>query len=310
MGIILIFIDGFGLSEPVITNPYFFAATPFLDNYLEGHHFYASSMPLFSNSVTAKAVDAQLGVEGIPQSATGQTAIWTGVNAQKRLGYHLHGLPNPQLKSIIIEHNIYRRLKALGKSVIFANAYRPSFFSSNDSYVSVSTFAAVSAGLRLCTVDDLKMGTAVYQDITNKALQRTVEDVPLVSPTAAGKNLGKISLRFDLTVFEFFQTDIVGHKRDFIKALEIWTILDKFFEGLLTTIDLAENLVIIISDHGNMEDLSHSRHTSNLVPLLGIGYRHQALRGISNISQITPLIEEMHRRNDFNEIKGNLSASC
>jgi len=86
--------------------------------------------------------------------------------------------------------------------------------------------------------------------------------------------------------------------------------LDKFFEGLLTTIDLTENLVIIISDHGNMEDLSHSRHTSNLVPLLGIGYGHQALRGISNISQITPLIEEMHRRNDFNEIKGNLSASC
>ncbi len=309
MGIILIFIDGFGLSEPVTTNPYFFAATPCLDNLLEGHHFYASSMPLFSNAVTAKAVDAKLGVEGIPQSATGQTAIWTGINAQKRLGYHLHGLPNSQLKSIIIEHNIYRRLKALGKSVIFANAYRPSFFSSNHSYVSVSTFAAISAGLCLCTVDDLKMGTAVYQDITNKALQRMGEDVPLVPPVSAGKNLGQISKQFDLTVFEFFQSDIVGHKRDFIKALEIWTLLDEFLGGLLTNINLAEDLVIIISDHGNMEDLSHSRHTSNLVPLVGIGYGHRALRDVSNICEITPLIEEMHRRNDFHEIKGDLSAS-
>ena len=36
----------------------------------------------------------QLGIEGLPQSATGQTALFTGINAAQLLGRHLFGFPN------------------------------------------------------------------------------------------------------------------------------------------------------------------------------------------------------------------------
>src|SRR5688572_10550874 len=40
------------------------------------------------------AVDACLGVPGTPQSATGQAALFTGVNAAAALGHHLMAFPN------------------------------------------------------------------------------------------------------------------------------------------------------------------------------------------------------------------------
>ncbi|WP_366922626.1 alkaline phosphatase family protein [Metallumcola ferriviriculae] len=299
MKVILLFIDGLGLGDNSSeANPYCEANTPFLNHLMGGHKLYREVMPISGGQLTIKGIDAALGVEGIPQSATGQAAIWTGVNAPAELGYHLNGLPNAKLKRIISRDNIYLKLQGYGKAVTFANAYRPAFFTHGSGHISVSTHAAQAAGLKLRTMNDLKCGNAVYQDITNQLLCNYGYVEPLVSPTAAGRNLVRISQGFDFTVFEYFQTDIAGHKDDWNRVQEIWQTLDEFIAAVVNGIDLDSTLVILTSDHGNIEDFTIKGHTRNMVPLIGIGRNHELLLGIKDISGIASEIEKIIREDD------------
>jgi phosphopentomutase len=55
-----------------------------------------------------------------------------------------------------------------------------------------------------------------------------------------------------------------------------------------------ELLVLVTSDHGNMEDLSTRRHTDANVPALVIGEktaREEFTRGMKNLTDIAPAIE-------------------
>jgi len=48
---------------------------------------------------------------------------------------------------------------------------------------------------------------------------------------------------------------------------------------------------VLISDHGNIEDLSTKGHTRNPVPCIAIGSRHEEFaREIKNLTHITPTI--------------------
>ncbi len=49
-----------------------------------------------------------LGVEGLPQSGTGQTSIFCGVNASKIVGKHFGPYPYSTLIPIIKEKNIFK----------------------------------------------------------------------------------------------------------------------------------------------------------------------------------------------------------
>jgi bisphosphoglycerate-independent phosphoglycerate mutase (AlkP superfamily) len=71
-------------------------------------------------------------------------------------------------------------------------------------------------------------------------------------------------------LFEFFETDLAGHGRvaDPIGVVER---LDRFLGGLLAGTDLAETLVVLTSDHGNLEDERTGGHTLNPVPGLLVG---------------------------------------
>ena len=71
----------------------------------------------------AKPIDACLGVEGLPQSATGQATMFTGVNCPKTVGKHCEGFPTPVIRKIIGDGNIFTELKKRGKKVKFADAY-------------------------------------------------------------------------------------------------------------------------------------------------------------------------------------------
>jgi len=62
------------------------------------------------NKAGAIPTDACLDVPGLPQSATGQTTIFTGQNASKVLSRHLHGQPTITLKKMIIENNLFKEL--------------------------------------------------------------------------------------------------------------------------------------------------------------------------------------------------------
>ncbi|MCK5153397.1 MAG: hypothetical protein KAQ93_03490, partial [Spirochaetales bacterium] len=67
--------------------------------------------------------------------------------------------------------------------------------------------------------------------------------------------------------FEYFMTDVYGHKRNKEGLRESVDILNRFTETIWSGID--EDLsILIISDHGNSEDLTIGDHTSNDVPAI------------------------------------------
>ena len=104
--IIFIFLDGFGLGDNSEANPLANASMPFLKNILDGRMI--NKNLINKNTLLLKGIDACLGVKGIPQSATGQTALFTGENAAKKLGFHLPAFPNRELREVINNSNYIR----------------------------------------------------------------------------------------------------------------------------------------------------------------------------------------------------------
>ncbi|HEU4389469.1 MAG TPA: hypothetical protein VFV34_16820, partial [Blastocatellia bacterium] len=190
MSVLLIFVDGVGIGTRGPHNP--------LDG-IESEFFsvFQGEEPSLPFDGRLAVTDARLGVAGLPQSATGQTTILTGVNAAELIGRHLHGYPSPRLKEVLADHSIYKKLKERGRSVTFANAYRPAFFTNRPRFVSATTVAAETAGVRLRTLEDLASGRAVYHDLTNGHLSRHGFDVETLSPEQAGENLARIAAEHD-----------------------------------------------------------------------------------------------------------------
>ncbi len=294
----MVFLDGFGLGEPdEIKNPYVTAHTPFLDEILGGHFLYRREDPLITPHAAMIPTETGLGIPGLPQSASGQTTLWTGVNAAARVGFHVNGYPTGPLIKILEEASIFKRLKDSGKRVAFANAYRPEYFEQvarRRRRHSTSTVAALSAGLTLRTLDDLRCGRAVYQDITNEILSSLGYEVPVISPEEAGARLARLAAGYDFTLFEYFQTDITGHRQDFPRAQRLFGLLDAFLKAVADHLDPREFLLLVVSDHGNIEDLSAGAHTVNPVPTLIIGREAGRFCGLVNsLEDITPLVFEI-----------------
>lgn len=283
MRILLIFIDGFGIGpqNPKI-NPILAANTPTFDR-------------LFLEEASIVIpTDTTQGVPGIPQSATGQTALLTGVHAAQIVKHHVSGFPGPKLREIITEKNILKQGKELGKNTTFANAYTKEYV---ESYYagkikgSVTTVCTDSAGLKFRYTEQIYTEDAVYQDFTNQILISQGLDLPLFSPERAGKILAKIVTKYDLTLYEFFQTDFIGHSQNMEKAVKVIEDLDRFINQVLCNLDLSETLVIISSDHGNIEDLSMKQHTKNPIPTILIGNGKEKIANrIKELADITPAL--------------------
>lgn len=278
----MIFVDGLGLGvkDPDI-NPLYSGMCPFLCELLERH---------------AVPVDAQLGVPGIPQSATGQTILLTGINAAARLGRHLEGFPNAALREMIVEHNIFRVLRERGLAVTFANAY----FIEDVSQVrarrwqSVTTVAALAG---IGTVRDTTLmlrNEAVYQDLTREALRERGYQGPLVSPHEAGEHLLSIAQNHDFTLFEYFQTDRAGHSEDKTRVEKVLRELDEFLRVVARYAEAQGQLFVLTSDHGNIEDSRTASHTNNPVPLVAMGSGAKHLQNaVRCLDQFVPVFMEL-----------------
>ena len=95
---LFLFLDGVGLGEDdPKRNPFAAADMLNLVDLLEGRRLVQGSAPFEGKRATLLAVDARLGVEGTPQSATGQAALLTGENVPAQVGEH-YG-PKPILRS-------------------------------------------------------------------------------------------------------------------------------------------------------------------------------------------------------------------
>jgi 2,3-bisphosphoglycerate-independent phosphoglycerate mutase len=284
--VLLFFIDGLGIGKRGPFNPF--------DNLNN-----ADPLAIFQDEPPAVLLDgivvptdANLGIEGRPQSASGQTTILTGINAPQLLGYHKQGFPNQALLEIIREHSIFKQLQAAGISPIsFANAYTERFFVERPRWISATTAAVEAAGLRFRTVADLLRGEAVFMDFTNKILIERGEQVSERTPATAAQILADISTKHRFTLYEYFITDKVGHAQDMVQAKVILQQLATFIRELLGLLDLDRITVILTSDHGNIEDLSVRNHTLHQVPTIIWGAkRHEVATRIQSLADITPTI--------------------
>jgi hypothetical protein len=237
--------------------------------------------------------DPRLGVDGRPQSASGQTTILTGINAPQLLGYHKQGFPNADMRALIAEHSIFLQLSRAKVQATFANAYGSMFFSERPRWVSATTAAVEAAGLPFRTIEDLKAGQAVYQDFTNHFLIGKGVEVEPRSPAQAASVLSSIVAQNRFTLYEYFITDKVGHAQDLNAAKIVLRNLAEMIRELLARIDLNQTTVILTSDHGNIEDLSSRNHTLNDVPTIIWGAaRERVASRVKTLADITPAIIE------------------
>ena len=298
MRVLFIFLDGIGLGENNQgINPFANALMPNLNALLEGRSFFKESAPFFGERATLLAIDPAVGVEGLPQSATGQAMLLTGINIPAEIGYHYGPKPNPEVAAYLKNGTLFSRFSMAGKESALLNAYPPRYFDGIDSgkrlYSSIP-LAVTNAGLPLFKEDALYAGNAVSADFTGEGWRTMLgyPDAPVLNARQAGQKLAELSRQYFFSLFEYWASDYAGHKQDMETAVGLMETFDGVLGGLLDAWD-DDGLILVTSDHGNMEDLSTRRHTDAHVPALVIGNkdaREEFTKGMSDLTHIAPAI--------------------
>ena len=278
MKVLFLFIDGVGLRGAAADNPVNPEVCPTLCRLVEKH---------------SKPIDACLGVEGLPQSATGQATMFTGVNCASAMGRHCEGFPGPALRAIIEKSNLFLQLEKRGRKVAFADAYLVDSADELASrrFKSVTTVMALTVPKVVLTADDLMEDRALMQDLTRETIQDRYPDVAIIPPQRAAEHLFSIAQKNDFTLYEFFQTDVSGHSLDYARACAVLRMYDRFLATLARFTEAAGMTLVITSDHGNVECMAERGHTRNPVPFIAFGPREERIRAaVSSLKDVTPAI--------------------
>ena len=278
MKVLFLFIDGVGLRGAAADNPVNPEVCPTLCRLVEKH---------------SKPIDACLGVEGLPQSATGQATMFTGVNCASAMGRHCEGFPGPALRAIIEKSNLFLQLEKRGRKVAFADAYLVDSADELASrrFKSVTTVMALTVPKVVLTADDLMEDRALMQDLTRETIQDRYPDVAIIPPQRAAEHLFAIAQKNDFTLYEFFQTDVSGHSLDYARACAVLRMYDRFLATLARFTEAAGMTLVITSDHGNVECMAERGHTRNPVPFIAFGPGEERIRAaVSSLKDVTPAI--------------------
>jgi len=277
--VLFLFLDGVGLGEddPAV-NPLAAAHLPTLRGLIDGQPLTAATGRYSNGRGHLIPTDASLGIPGRPQSATGQTAILTGVNAPARLGEHFGPRPDRRVREILDEASLFARLNRAGLPSYFCNAYPQRYFDAVERgkrLLSAVPYAATVGGQALLTADAMRAGTALSANFTGEGWRTELGyvDIPDYSLEEAGAKFWEIAQPYRFVFFEHWLTDMLGHQRDVAAAVENFQRIDCFVAGLLAAADWRETLLVIGSDHGNLEDCCVRTHTENpaLTLLYGAG---------------------------------------
>ena len=296
---LLIFLDGIGIGE---NNPdknifvkqdfkfykEYFGQTPHLDN----QKFSVNDSYFFPS-------DACMGVDGLPQSGTGQASIFGGFNAPKHVGFHFGPFPHSTTVPVLKEKNIFIEFKNLGLNPVFANAYPKVFFDyirSGRKRLSVTSLSCLISDVKLKSATDLRSAKAISAEIDNKRwVDKLNYNLPIIKPSTAAKRLFKLCKNHELVVYEFFLSDHFGHGRNLDIKDHVLNTLDEFLFFILTNLPNNVSLVIC-SDHGNLEDNSVKTHTRNPAITITSGKNSKSLsKKIKSLKGIKPAILEMYR---------------
>jgi hypothetical protein len=178
------------------------------------------------------------------------------------------------------------------------NAYPQGYFDSIQSgrrLYSAIPLAVTSAGIPLMTDQDLNTGNAISADFTAEGWRDRLNlpDTLVLTTVEAGERIAQLAGNYDLAFFEYWLSDYAGHGQDMQAAVNLLITFDEVLGGLLGAWDDQQGLILITSDHGNMEDLSTRRHTPNPVPALLIGEpasRQMFSSGLKDLTGIAPAI--------------------
>lgn len=303
---IFLFLDGVGLNPDHRANPFAAANCRFLP--------FHQPAPKLPDGTPVIPIDAMLGVDGIPQSASGQATLYTGINIPARWG-HRGSYPGPALRRVLYRENLLKSLSSCGRSAIFFNAYPHyshlfspphlellpdgQFRFSTDfpqqfrRRLSTTTCMMLSSGMRPRNEGHIRQGSALYQEFSNQSLIRLGLDIPEYSPEQAADIIAHNAATVDFLLFEYFQTDLFAHRNTFQECVDLVIRLDKLVGRLLEQMNPQRDTLILTSDHGNLEDCSLRTHTRNPVPLLAWGDNADVFRKrVRDLGDITPMIRE------------------
>ena len=290
----LVFLDGVGIGpDDPERNPFLSARLPALRGLLGG-------MPTLDRPVMgtgagcAFPLDATLGVQGTPQSGTGQTALLTGVNAAERFGSHFGPWTPVALRPLLEQESLLRRAVKRGWPTAFATAYPrgwPEFGGRAHRRLAAPPLAARAAGLMTRHEGELARGEAIASEILNTGWREHLghTELPVVTAAQAGATLARIAAAHRLTFFAHYATDTAGHRGGMDGAVAALERVDEFLGGYLGAAP-PDAVLLIASDHGNVEDVSGG-HTRN--PVLGViagPHAERRAAGLGSILDVTPAV--------------------
>jgi 2,3-bisphosphoglycerate-independent phosphoglycerate mutase len=293
---LLVFLDGVGIgpADPAV-NPFAAAWLPRLRALLGGRLPVADDLDadgrIRGSRAVLAAADATLGVPGRPQSGTGQTALLTGRNAPRMFGRHFGSWVPTTLRGMLARENLLTRAAEGGLRAAFANAY-PLAAGEADPRIfrrpAAPPLAALGAGVLDRGLPELLAGRAVASSITNEHWSRPRPgEVPAVTAEDAGRTLARIATTADVTLFAHYDTDHVGHAAELASAIAALEKVDAFVGALADALP-DDVLLVIASDHGNLEDV-RGGHTTNPVPVIAVGPGAEALAsGIRALTDVAP----------------------
>jgi hypothetical protein len=286
MSTLLLFVDGVGVGiDDAVDNP--FASR-------EIRHLAPLSGRDPADGASFRPLDATLGVSGLPQSATGQTTLFSGINAAKAIGAHHPGLPGPTLQAILREHSLFTKLVQVGAKPTFANVFTRRHLDARRPRFGATTHMVLASGVPLRLIEDKDdRESSLSHDYSGEWMAERGYPVKLRSAADAALVLAGLLAGHDLVLYEYFLTDLAAHRgtreQRFEQARRVETLLD----AALSAIDLARHRVVVVSDHGNLEEVHHDRHTLNPVPLLAWGRGARAfMNAVPTMEALTPTLVE------------------
>jgi hypothetical protein len=268
--LLFIFLDGVGIGDDdPTTNPFTSASLPTLRGLLGGSLPTVGQPKVRGPEAVSFPLDATLGVDGTPQSGTGQAALLTGKNTARIHGRHFGPWTPVGLRPLVEEESVLRVAQEAGRAVCFANAYPRGWPGARHSRrVAGPPLAAKGAGLMTRHEDHLGAGRAVSSEIVNDGWREHLghRTLPDVTEEEAGGNLSSIAADAQLTLYAHYATDTAGHRGGMEGSVAALERVDRFLAGVLAAMP-PDMTLLVASDHGNIEDVTGG-HTRN--PAFGL----------------------------------------
>ena len=300
MRILTLFLDGIGLgANDQETNPFAIANTPTMFNLANGYRWLADTGTQRSNDAVFLPTDARLALAGRPQSGTGQASLLTGLNVPRIIGRHYGPKPEAKTRAIIAEHSYFRRLVEGGRSARLLTAFPPRLladFERGKTLRSSIQQAAYESGQPHFSVNDVVEKRALTAEWITDSWRNylKIADLPDYSAREAGRLLARLSCSYDFAFHSHWLSDRIGHRGTLENGVDLLERFDAVLSGVLDEWNTDNGLIVITSDHGNMEDLSTRRHTLNDVPTVVIGRRAEEFTdAYASLTDFVPACDRM-----------------